>query len=336
MRSICVSKREAGQRLDKLLLKYLDQAPKSFLYKMLRKKNITLNQKKAEGSEKLVEGDNITLFLSEETIASFSGSWGNTEMNVKREVGEHLPFRVVYEDLNLLIVDKECGILSQKSKQEDVSLVEWITEYLLRSGSLAEQELIGFHPGVCNRLDRNTSGLVLTGKSLLGLQFGTALFRERRIQKFYSCIVAGEMKSGGSVKGWLSKDESSNLVFISAKKSEESCFVETTYRPLCAANGYTLLEVQLITGKTHQIRAHLSSIGFPVAGDFKYGNKKTNQILKKRFGLNYQLLHAERMEFPELGEPFEALSNRKLCAEPPALFLQIKEELLCHYGTLED
>lgn len=331
MRNICVSEKEAGQSLRNFLSKYMDQAPKSFFYKMLRKKNITLNKKKAEGTELLAEGDRIMLFLSEDTIDQFC-SKKQESFNLSNRTLP--PLSVLYEDTHFLIINKEAGLLSQKSKPEDISLIEWITDYLILTGSLTE-ELSGFHPGICNRLDRNTSGLILAGKTLRGLSMGAALFRDRTIRKFYSCIVLGEMNKEDRIKGFLVKDEVSNRVLISQKETKGSNPIETRYQPVLSKNGYTLLLVELITGKTHQIRAHLSSIGHPIIGDFKYGDNQINHALKKRFGLTFQLLHAERMEFPMLPSPFFDLSEKTIVAKPPALFLKIKEELLCHCGTPE-
>ena len=161
MQEIIVTANEAGQRFDKLLAKYLNEAPKSFLYKMLRKKNIVLNGKKATGNEKLEVGDHIKLFLSDETIEKFS------KIKVQR-TNQVLNF--VYEDDNILIINKPVGMLSQKAEAKDESLVEHIITYLLESGQMTEEELRKFKPSICNRLDRNTSGLVVAGKSLIGLQ----------------------------------------------------------------------------------------------------------------------------------------------------------------------
>ena len=161
MQEIIVSTNEAGQRFDKLLAKYLNEAPKSFIYKMLRKKNIVLNGKKATGNEKLGVGDSIKLFLSDETIEKFSKV---TVQKTKQRLD------VIYEDENILLINKPVGMLSQKAEAKDESLVEHIITYLLESGQLTEEELRKFKPSICNRLDRNTSGLVVAGKSLLGLQ----------------------------------------------------------------------------------------------------------------------------------------------------------------------
>ncbi|WMJ88399.1 RluA family pseudouridine synthase [Anaerocolumna sp. MB42-C2] len=320
MKIITVDKNEAGQRLDKLLLKQLNKAPKSFIYKMLRKKNITLNGKKADGSEKTQLNDEIKLFLSEETIENFSESFRTTIVEYD--------FTVVYEDSNILVVNKPAGLLSQKAVKDDVSLVEHIISYLLSKGEINIEELQTFKPGVCNRLDRNTSGLVVAGKTLQGLQTMSELFRERTLDKFYLCIVKGTIKEFQKITGYLKKDEKTNKVSITDMYLQGSEPIQTEYQPIRYNDKYTLLKVKLITGKTHQIRAHLSSIGHPIAGDGKYGNKMLNAELRKEFGLEHQLLHAYQLIFPQMYSEFEDLSGKELIAKVPDYFQNIQNTLL--------
>ncbi|MBO5198941.1 MAG: RluA family pseudouridine synthase [Lachnospiraceae bacterium] len=348
MKLIIVGKNDAGQRLDKLLAKHLKKAPKSFLYKMLRKKNITLNGKKADGSERTEIGDEIKLFLSDATIAEFSEDAPAAVPAAK--AGESLS--ILYEDEDVVFINKPAGMLSQKAERSDVSLVEYLLSYLLESGSLTEADLIGFRPGICNRLDRNTSGIVAAGKSLKGLQELSAAFQSRNLKKYYHCIVLGSIRQESRIDGWLVKDTAKNLVRVKAAPSpakegksdsrsqssgsartaactpteEKESRILTEYRPLVTAKDYTLLEVHLITGKTHQIRAHLASIGHPLIGDDKYGNRVRNRYFKEQFGLNCQLLHAARLEFPK-DFPLSTLSGRIIRAEEPELFLRIRREL---------
>jgi len=335
MRKIVVSKNEAGQKLLKLLAKYLNTAPQSFLHKMLRKKNITLNGKKADGSELLRETDEVCLFLSEETIVSFQGKHTSdttaVELKEKQTVKkpkELSEIRVVYEDEDVLVLNKPVGVLSQKAEAEDFSLNEWVIDYLLQKGSLTKEVLHTFRPGVCNRLDRNTSGLITAGKSLAGLQTLSLLFKERTVHKDYYCIVCGRVKSASRLKGYLEKDVRTNKVTVEPKKrSEESSYIETEYMPITANERYTLLKVRLITGKTHQIRAHLASVGHPLVGDSKYGSPVENRMLKERFGLKYQLLHAALLSFPEKLTDCRALAGKTLFAPVPAQFEKIAKEL---------
>ncbi|MFV0342307.1 MAG: RluA family pseudouridine synthase [Anaerocolumna sp.] len=326
MKMIVVDKNDAGQRLDKLLLKHLNKAPKSFIYKMLRKKNITLNGKKADGSEKTNIEDEIKLFLSEETIANFSEEYKLVKVKSNIEI--------IYEDDNIIIVNKPVGMLSQKAEKDDVSLVEHIISYLLETKKITQEELNTFKPGICNRLDRNTSGLVIAGKTLEGLQVMSELFRDRTIDKFYLTLVKGEILEKKKIDGYLQKDERSNKVSIYKAYKEGSDPIKTEYTPIKITEGYTLLKVKLITGKTHQIRAHLSSIGYPIIGDVKYGNLKENEKFKKNFKLNHQLLHAYEVEFPEMKNYLKNLNGLKLHAELPKDFAKIVDSLQWENITL--
>ena len=311
MQEIIVSANEAGQRFDKLLAKYFNQAPKSFVYKMLRKKNIVLNGKKADGSEKLQVGDSVKLFLADETIEKFSKvmiQTTDTELDI------------IYEDEHILMINKPVGMLSQKAEAGDDSLVEHIISYMLKTRQLSAEDLRKFKPSICNRLDRNTSGLVVAGKSLVGLQKMGELFKERTLKKFYRCLVAGEIKEAQYIKGYLTKDEITNKVSILSKEVRDSLPIETAYRPIATNGKVTLLEVHLITGRTHQIRAHLASIGCPIIGDYKYGNRKINDIYKEKYHLESQILHAYRVEFPSLSGELEAISEKHIVALLPQKF----------------
>lgn len=257
MKQILVAQNEAGQRLDKLLAKVLNKAPKSFIYKMLRKKNITLNDKKADGSEKLVLQDEIKLFLSEETIAQFSEVQETAVVEAKLDI--------IYEDQHILLINKPSGVLSQKAQKDDVSMVEYMISYLLQSGQISREELSRFKPALCNRLDRNTGGLLIAGKTLIGLQEMASLLKKRTLEKYYLCIVKGKVEDKRRIEGYLSKDEDKNQVKIYQKQLENTEYICTEYEPIAYSESkdktednplgnYTLLSVKLITGKSHQIR----------------------------------------------------------------------------------
>ncbi|MDF2800504.1 MAG: hypothetical protein K0S61_407 [Anaerocolumna sp.] len=315
MKIIVVDKNEAGQRLDKLLTKHLNKAPKSFIYKMLRKKNITLNGKKADGSEKTSVDDEIKFFLSEETIANFTEEF--KAVKVKNNV------EVIYEDDNIIALNKPAGLLSQKAEKDDISLVEHIISYMLDTGKITNEELNTFKPGICNRLDRNTSGLVIAGKTLIGLQVMSEMFRDRTLEKYYLTLVKGEITEKKKIDGYLLKDEKTNKVTIYNEHKVNSDQIKTEYTPLKVTEGYTLLRVKLITGKTHQIRAHLSSIGYPILGDVKYGSIKENEKFKKKFRLTHQLLHAYEVKFPKMVNILKNLEGLSIQAELPKDFKEI-------------
>ena len=321
MKQFIVQQNEAGQRLDKLLLKILNKAPQSFIYKMLRKKNIVLNGKKADGSEKLAVNDEIKLFLSDATIEQFQETLYTIQADYQLDI--------IYEDSNILIMNKPFGVLSQKAEKDDISLVEYMISYLLSSGQMTKEQLISFRPGMCNRLDRNTSGLIIAGKSLLGLQEMAKLFKHRHVDKYYLCIVKGRVERNQRIEGYLQKDTAKNMVSIRKEQADHSDYICTEYEPLAYSSennrrgikgNYTLLQVKLITGRSHQIRAHLASIGHPVLGDFKYGEQKTNLYFKSSYGLSHQLLHSYRMVFPAIEGELAYLSGKEFKAEPPELF----------------
>lgn len=392
MQSVTIGNNQAGQRLDKFLRKFMRSAGTGFLYKMLRKKNITLNGKRAEGSEILALGDTVSFFFSPETFAKMTGDTvihnsgsvsyagqpsanssyrtsspkyaAGREKIAQNFVGDvaaeyvnayHVlsgsGISVLYEDSIILIADKPAGILSQKAENADISLNEWLIGYLLEEKSFPAKELRTFRPSVCNRLDRNTSGIVLCGKSLTGSQYLSRHIKDRSIQKFYRTICVGEIDRETTLRGYLEKDSAKNKVIIREKTDDSETvddarptnaaeitnaagksnnsghhqdYIETVYRPLAVSHGYTLLEVHLVTGKTHQIRAHLASAGHPLIGDHKYGDQRTNRFMKEKFGLQYQLLHAYRVELPA----FDTDGDTKVISAPyPGIFLDIMEGL---------
>lgn len=315
MREFSITSNESGQRLDKYLKKILPNANAGFLYKMLRKKNITWNGKKAAGSEILQEGDHVMLFLGEDTFQKFTTDCG--ELMREYEMLAKLPMhglKVVYEDSDILAADKPYNMLSQKADASDVSANEYLLGWLIRTKTLLPEDFLTFRPSVCNRLDRNTTGLILMGKTLKGTQMLSRELRERTMQKYYRAIVLGEVKEGARLKGYLIKDEVRNQVQILPAEHEGAVPIETEYRPVMHSGAFTLLEVHLITGKTHQIRAHLASIGHPVIGDFKYGDEKINQKMHEELHVKHQLLHAYRVEFAD---------GRVICAEPPEVFARV-------------
>ena len=214
-------------------------------------------------------------------------------------------------------------MLSQKAAPEDVSINEIMIGWLLESGQLTKEMLQTFHPSVCNRLDRNTSGLITGGKTLAALQFLSEGFRDRTIHKYYFCIVAGKVTEKVRLHGYLHKDEASNQVTITKEARHQADYIETEYEPLAEGKNCTLLKVFLITGRTHQIRAHLASVGHPIIGDYKYGSPEMNMAFKKEYGIKRQLLHAAILKMPECQPPFDNLSGKIFTAPLPKDFVRV-------------
>ncbi len=307
MKELTISASDSNQRFDKYLKRVLTEASTSFIYKMLRKKNITLNDKKADGSEKLNTGDIVKIWFSDETFKKLSGGLKTDPLYAEVSKAPN-DINVVYEDDDMIIINKPAGIKSQKDTPTDISINEMAISYMIANGELSEESFKYFHPSVCNRLDRNTSGIVLFAKNLGTAQSLSEALKERTCKKLYRAIVLGKIDYEQEIDGFLSKDEATNKVTITTKESKDSKPIKTAYRPLkYLGNDLTLLEIHLITGRTHQIRAHLAAIGHPILGDNKYGNTIINKKLKARG----QLLHAYSIQFED---------RRTFVAEPPKEF----------------
>ncbi len=316
MRQLIIHKNDENQRLDKYLKKYFREAPGSFIYKMLRKKNIVLNGKKADGTEKLCAGDEIKLFLADDTIEKFTKGAEKQEVFL---VPTMKSLDILFEDENLLLLNKPAGELSQKAEAKDVSMNEYALGYLQQTGAVTEESMKVFRPSVCNRLDRNTSGILIVAKNYQAArEFGEAL-QKRTIRKFYRCIVKGEVKKAETIHGYLLKNEKTNQVQIFKEMREGASEIHTAYRPVKYENGLTLLEVHLITGRTHQIRAHLNSIGHPILGDPKYGDQRFSE----KYHVRYQMLHAYRLELDGFRGEFEKYNGQVICAAVPQVFNRI-------------
>ncbi|HBC30327.1 MAG TPA: RNA pseudouridine synthase [Clostridiales bacterium] len=277
MKEIKITKNEEGQRLDRFLKKYLNKANQSFIHKMIRKKNIKLNDSKAEPQTVLKADDTVQMYLADDTIDKF-----RDKITFKKT---DIHFDTVYEDDNILVVNKPIGLSTQPDKTGMRNLVDEIKVYL---DAKEENISFTFKPAVCNRLDKNTSGLVIAAKNYDALKQTNKAIRERKIRKYYMAKVHGIIKDDLVLKDYLIKNDKKNMVEIINEQRENSKTVITYVRPQKTEGRYTWLEVEIETGRAHQIRAHLASIGHPVAGDKKYG-KKDNE--------KYQVLHAYKLFF---------------------------------------
>ena len=314
MVEIIVGENESGQRLDRVLEKIFVNADTGFIFKMLRKKNITLDDKRADGKKRLKTGSSIKMWFSDESFEKLTkktclASSGKIK-NKDNKVSDVFKSYIIYEDENTVIINKPAGLLSQKSQINDISVNDMLLEYL----KFDENALHTFKPSICNRLDRNTSGLLVCGKSLEGLRVNNELIKTRAVKKYYLAIVKGRVNEKCAISGWLYKDEKTNKVTVKNKSFESADFIQTEYEVLDYFKDATLLLVKLITGKTHQIRAHLSSISHPIIGDFKYGEKSVNEKFKKEYGIKSQLLHSFRLVYPNSDisdtDTFKALKGK--------------------------
>ncbi|MCR5654918.1 MAG: RluA family pseudouridine synthase [Lachnospiraceae bacterium] len=301
MKEFVISKNEAGQRFDKYIAKRLPHATTGFIYKMLRKKNFVVNAKKADGKEILKTGDVIRFYLSDETYEKFAKTEGSSSASKELSLPDDL--NVIYEDDDILIFSKPAGMLSQKASQDDVSLNEYLISYLVKEGKITKEELETFRPSVCNRLDRNTSGLILCGKSLSGSQYLSRIIKDHSLEKYYRTIVLGRLTEHILLEGYMTKDEAANKVSLSRTrpKEGEAAYLKTEVWPerfaMFHGQEYTLCKVKIYTGKSHQIRAQLADRGFPLAGDGKYMGKRKDP-LSEEIKNRYQILHAYRVVFP--------------------------------------
>ena len=341
MREIRISDRSSGQRLDKFLQRYLPGAATGFLYKMLRKKNILLNGKRAAGNELLSKGDLLTIYFSEETIAHFQHHAGRQRecTDQKASLPSLDPSMIVYEDARLLLVNKPPGMLSQKAQRDDLSLSEYVIGYLKKYRGLNEKDLLLYTPGPANRLDRNTSGLVAVPLTLHAAQELSALIRDHRMSKEYLALAHGHcskelhfadrMIRRGGVSLILSDRDNAQRSHETEDHSRE---LRMSSRPLiCMPSGegveeedyLSLLLVTLITGRTHQIRSQLAHHGMPLVGDPKYGGAYFPD--DRRAGMKRQFLHSFRLGFPDTQGLFSDLSGHCFTAALPpdaTLFLE--------------
>ena len=317
-----ISENDANQRLDKFLKKYFKNAPLSHIYKLIRK-DVKVNGKREKPETVLYFGDELILYISEEDEKTF-------RMN-KEHSKQKKQFSIAYEDSNLIIVSKPFGLLTHgDSFEKKKTLANQVMGYLIESGEYDQSEK-SFTPAPANRLDRNTTGLVIFGKTSAALKNINMMLKERNhIRKYYSTIVFGEIKKDLLLKGRLEKDTAENKVSILAQDEPAGKEIETLVRVVEKAKGFTLVEVELITGRTHQIRAHLAHAGHPIIGDIKYGNKKLNFEINKKYGLSTQILHAEKLYFDEMLPHFEYMSGVTVKAELPKEFLEIKQAIFAN------
>ena len=319
MKEVNITGKEENQRLDKFLLKYFNNAPKSFVYKMLRKKRIKFNGKKAEGNEIIKNGDKLQMYIAPETMDSL--------MSEKEIVKAERHFGIVYEDDNILVVSKPAGLLSHPESSVDKNtLIDQILYYLYEKGEYDMSKESSFTPAICNRLDRNTGGIVIAGKNLAAVQAVNKAIAQRKIKKYYITMVRGEFTQEKELFGYHVKDELTNTVKVLKKEAPGAKKIFTKVKPIAVKDNFSLLEIDLITGKSHQIRAHLKSMGYPVIGDRKYGEMRVNTRFKDKYGLNNQFLFAYKIAWHENEGVMAYLNGKEFTAVLPDYIENIKRD----------
>jgi len=287
MRQIEITKNDSGQRLDKFLTKRFKNMPQSLMYKYIRTKYIKLNGKKCEISSRLNEGDILTLYIKDEFFEEQPDEYDFLKAPVKLDI--------IYEDENIMLLNKKPGLIVHPDENYHFdSLIARVQHYLYEKGEYEPKKENSFAPALVNRIDRNTGGIVIASKNAETLRIMNQKVKDREISKYYLCIALGIFeKKSDLLTGYLEKNEKQNKVYISKKPTENSKTIKTKYKVLAEKNNLSLLEVDLLTGRTHQIRAHLASIGHPLLGDGKYGKNEIN----RKMGYKWQALYSYKLSF---------------------------------------
>ena len=320
MIKIVIGQNEAGQRVDRFLRKYFSSAPLSGIYRIIRK-DLKVNGKRVREDTQLCENDELFLYLSQEQFDAWSRPTRKKPGFAKKQ------FQVIYEDDQVLIVSKPRGLLTHgDAKEKSNTLANQVCGYLQEKGEYDPSREKTFVPSPVNRLDRNTSGLVIFGKTAPAVRELTKAIRQRDgVRKFYLAVVSGAVRDRMVLTDRLAKDTEKNRVSITS--GDDGLASETRVRPVKTGSRFSLVEAELITGRTHQIRAHLAKAGHPLIGDPKYGDPAVNQAAG-RINIPGQLLHAYRLEFGELGLPLQELSGKRIEARPPKAFERAEKELI--------
>lgn len=287
MKTVTIAENDSGQRLDKFLTKAYPNLPQSMMYKAIRKKDIKLNGKRCQIADRLKTGDILTMYLKDEFFQQAPKEYDFLKAPLK--------LKIIYEDENIMLLDKKPGLIVHPDENYHFdSLIARVQHYLYDKGEYDPENENSFAPALINRIDRNTGGIVMAAKNAETLRIMNEKVRTRELDKLYLCIVLGTLpKQEGLLTGYLEKDESKNRVFISKAKREGLKTIKTRYRVLREKRDFSLVEVGLLTGRTHQIRAHFASIDHPLLGDGKYGKNAVN----KKFGFPYQALYSYKLIF---------------------------------------
>lgn len=287
MKEFIIGKNDAGQRLDKFIEKAVKNLPKSLLYKYVRIKRIKVNDKRSQISYKLICGDRVEFYINDEFFVSDKKEYSFLSASSS--------INVVYEDENILLTDKPAGLVVHEDESQSAdTLIGRIQHYLYNKGEYDPKKENSFAPALCNRIDRNTAGLVITAKNAESLRILNEKIKNREIRKFYLCVAHRIFeKKSGVLEAFLERDMTEKKVYIHENRRQGDLTIKTKYRVIAEKNNLSLVEVELLTGRTHQIRAHLAFVGHPLLGDGKYGSNEINQ----GYIMHHQALYAYKCVF---------------------------------------
>ncbi|WP_194189814.1 RluA family pseudouridine synthase [Clostridium chrysemydis] len=314
-----ISANEAGQRLDKFLRKLLKDVPLSAIFKALRKGDIRVNGKKQK--------EKYALEIDDVVEIRYIQSKAKSEKKENFIKVDPKSIKIVFEDENVLIVEKWPGVLVHPdAKGKEATLTDYVLSYLNAKGDYIPENEVTFTPAPCNRLDRNTSGMVIFGKNFESLRELNSIIRENEVKKYYLALVKGRVKDG-MMKGYIKKNEDANISKIYDKQIPESKEIKMEVKTIESCGSFSLIEVNLITGRSHQIRAHMAHVGNPIIGDSKYGDRKLNSFFDNKYGLTFQYLYAYKLNFREVDGKLAYLKNKTITHSLPPIFKKIKRDV---------
>lgn len=310
---------EGNQRLDKFCRKLFKDVPLSAIYKGIRKGDIKVNSKKSKEKYMLQEGDVVEIKYLQSNNKENKKDYIKVDKN---------GIKITYEDSNILLVEKWPGVLVHPDKNaNEITLTDYVLSYLDEKGDYTPETELTFRPSSCNRLDKNTSGIVIFGKNFAATKDMNEMLRERMIDKYYVALVKGRIKDG-RYEAYIEKNHNTNESKVSLKPNGDCKKIAMEVKVLESVGIFSFIEMKLLTGRSHQLRAHLSFLGNPIVGDPKYGDKKSNEYFHNKYGLNYQFLYSYKLVFRECTDNLKYLESKTIAESLPPIFKRIKKDVM--------